>query len=135
MGFSVIEIVCSLSLLGVGVLGLEAMQIHALGQSGAGQIQRRAVEIARDQLEYIHRLPEGQLDVDGAYAPAVWLQSPGLERGQLPNPLGDRGLAHPLTVEVSVADRDDVREFAVRVTWQDREGNERVEEAKGVHSS
>lgn len=135
MGFSVVEVLCSLSLLGVGMLGIEASQIHTLARSGAGQTQREAVEIARDQLDYIQRLPEGQLEVHGAYAPAVWLQSPGLERGQLPNPLRDASLSRPLSVEVSAADRVGGRQFSVRVTWQDREGNERIHEVSAVHAS
>lgn len=134
-GFSIVEIVCSLSLLCVGMLGVEAIQVSALANSDAGQLQRQAVEIARNQLDYVQRLPEGQLDVDGEFAPAVWLQSPGLEAGQLPSPLRGKSGAEPLEVEVRIADRDDAREFAVRVTWVDPDGDARVHEVNTVRAS
>lgn len=134
-GFSIVEIVCSLSLLSVGMLGVEAMQVRALANSDAGQLQRQAVEIARNQLDSIQQLPEGQLDVDGEFGPAAWLHSPGLEAGPLPSPLRAKGGPEPLEVEVRVADRDDAREFAVRVKWVDPDGDARVHEVNTVRAS
>jgi prepilin-type N-terminal cleavage/methylation domain-containing protein len=134
-GFSLIEVLSSLGLLAVTALGVEAAQFRALAESDTGRVQRRAVEIARDQLDYVQRLPEGQIRSGGAYAPAVWLQSPGLEPGQIATPLRHAGLSRPYTVEVMAANAGSREEFAVRVTWMDAEGQQRAYELRTERAS
>jgi len=134
-GFSIIEVLCSLSLLSVSVLGTTAMNVQALADSDAGKTRRMAVEIARDQLDYIQLLPAGQLDADGEFAPAVWIQSPGLHPGQLPTPMRGRAGADRFDVDVRVAEQGGARKYAVRVRWTGGDGISRVHELTAVRAS
>jgi hypothetical protein len=134
-GFSIVEIVCSLSLLGAGVMGVEAMHLRSLAESPEGRLQRQAVEVARNQLDYIQRLPAGQIDVGADFSPASWLQSPGLAPGQLPGRAGSAEGIAPLGVEVRIVANGDATEYTVRVRWVEPDGDDRVHELNTVRAS
>jgi Tfp pilus assembly protein PilV len=54
---SLIETTISLVVLSVGILGMMAAQITALQQNNQGRHSTEAAQLARDQMEFIQRLP------------------------------------------------------------------------------
>ena len=56
-GFSIAETTISLAILAVGILGMIAAQGTALHENNQGRHTTAAAQVARDQLESLHRLP------------------------------------------------------------------------------
>lgn len=56
-GFTMIEVVIAMAVLAVGLLGVAAMQIYALRDSGSARHKTRAAGIARTQLESFANMP------------------------------------------------------------------------------
>ena len=63
-GFSLLEVVVALGILGFGLLTLALMQVHALTQGSAGRHTGDAAAIARTYIEQVHRLPWTALTAD-----------------------------------------------------------------------
>jgi prepilin-type N-terminal cleavage/methylation domain-containing protein len=55
-GFTLIEIVIALGVFAVGMLGLTAMQMHALRSGSSGRHSSQAAAIAQSQMEQLQRL-------------------------------------------------------------------------------
>lgn len=56
-GFSLLEVLIALAILGFGLLSLAAMQIHAMREGSTSRYSSDAARIARDQMEQIQRMP------------------------------------------------------------------------------
>lgn len=56
-GITLIETTIALVILGVGILAMLAAQITALEQTSQGRHSTEAAQIARDQIEFLQRLP------------------------------------------------------------------------------
>lgn len=122
-GFTLIEVMVTMTILAFGLLGLGAMQLHAMRQSSAGRHTGDGASIARSHLEQAVRLPWASLDAvagTGWVAPA-WAGLPN------PNVTVDRpgGLGpateHTYTVQWRVSDVGVapicLRDIEVLVTW------------------
>lgn len=85
-GFSLLEILIALAILGFGLLGLAAMQLHAMREGSTSRYSSDAARIARDQMEQIQRMPfatVGAAAGAGFQAPP-WINVAGFAPGQLP---------------------------------------------------
>ncbi|MFP8881069.1 MAG: prepilin-type N-terminal cleavage/methylation domain-containing protein [Myxococcota bacterium] len=69
-GFSLLEVMIALSVLGFGLLTLSVMQIEALRQGNAGRHTSDAAAVGRSYLEQAHRLPWSVLTT--AQASGTW---------------------------------------------------------------
>lgn len=56
-GITLIETTIALVILGVGILAMLAAQITALEQTSQGRHSTEAAQVARDQMEFLQRLP------------------------------------------------------------------------------
>ena len=74
-GFSLIEVMVAMAILGFGMLTLAAMQLHALSQGSAGRHTGDASATARSYLEQAHRLPWATLTAardNGPWTNVFW---------------------------------------------------------------
>lgn len=55
-GMSLIEVLVAMSVVGVGLLAMMAMQLHALRGGQAGRHVTDAAQVAQDRMEIFHRL-------------------------------------------------------------------------------
>ena len=74
-GFTLVEVMIALAILGVGILALSAMQVEALQQGSAGRHTADASATARSYLEQVHRLDWATLTTardNGAWTNVFW---------------------------------------------------------------
>lgn len=85
-GFSLLEVLIALGILGFGLLGLVAMQMHAMREGSTSRYASDAGRIARDQMEQIQRMPFAVFAAPaglGFQAPP-WINVAGFAPGQIP---------------------------------------------------
>lgn len=77
-GFSLLEVVVALGILGFGLLTLALMQVQALTQGSAGRHTGDAAAIARTYIEQVHRLPWASLtaDLGAGFVNPSWNSAP-----------------------------------------------------------
>lgn len=131
-GSSIAELVFSLSLLGVGALGLDAVDIWRDAKEIDSHRYRQAVAIAQGQMEYVNQLHFEELIETQGFEPAAWIHPPGHATGELPVEIRDAsGTVHESSVyrvSASFENVDDaalVRKVEVRVGWTETTGRER----------
>ena len=122
-GFTLIEIMMALGVLGFGLLGLAVMQLHALAQSSAGRHTGDASAVARTHLEQVHRLPWSVLDsAVGSWLPPAWIGSSSSVETQVAMPGGGSAVEETYSVDWRVTEVGAVgclREVEVRVRWNE----------------
>lgn len=122
-GFTLIEVMLALGVLGFGLLGLAVMQLHALQQSSAGRHTGDASAVARTHLEQVHRLPWSVLDTAvGNWMPPAWTGSSPTVSTQVAVPGGGSAVEETYSVDWRVAEVGAggcLREVEVRVTWSE----------------
>jgi prepilin-type N-terminal cleavage/methylation domain-containing protein len=123
-GFTLVEVMITLTILAFGLLALAAMQLHALRQGSAGRHTGDGSAIARSYLEQASRLPWTTL---GAVAGAGWV-APGWtgvpSATMTVNSPSGAATEHTYTVEWRVTDVGAapvcLRDVEVRVTWPEQ---------------
>ena len=55
-GFTLVEVSIAIGIFAIGMLGLSAMQLHALRSGGSGRHQTQAAAIAQSRMEQLERL-------------------------------------------------------------------------------
>ena len=65
---TLLEVMIALGVLAVGLLAMLAMQVSAMRSGKYGRHTTEAAQLARDQMEYLHRLDWG----DAAIQPTGW---------------------------------------------------------------
>lgn len=71
-GFSLIEVLIALVVLGVGLLGLARLQLNMLGGTAESVLHDNAVRLAEDKLEALRfELAQGRIPQSGSDAPKV----------------------------------------------------------------
>ena len=55
-GFTLLEVTIAIGVFAIGMLGLSAMQLHALRSGGSGRHSTQAAAIAQSQMEQLERL-------------------------------------------------------------------------------
>jgi len=85
-GFTLIEVLISLTILTFGLLGVAAMQLHAMRDGSAGRHSTDGGRIARDQMELVQTLPFATVGSAAGlgWAPPPWINVPGFPAGQIP---------------------------------------------------
>jgi prepilin-type N-terminal cleavage/methylation domain-containing protein len=104
-GFSLLEVVIVLGLLGVGLLALAAMQLQALSGGRAAQVDTFATTLAQDRMEQLQRLRWTSLAPTAGWTAALAVTHP--TSGQ------DYNLSWRITDVVP----NWTRSIDVRVTW------------------
>jgi prepilin-type N-terminal cleavage/methylation domain-containing protein len=74
-GFTLIELMITLTVLGTGLLAMLVLQTQALADGARGKHTTGAAMVARDQLERIQRMPFS----DGDLQPVAWTAPPWLD--------------------------------------------------------
>lgn len=77
-GLTLIEVMIALTILGVGLLSLTAMQLEALRGGRSGNVGTYATTIAQDKIEELRRIAWGaaSLNATGNWSTAVTVTSP-----------------------------------------------------------
>ncbi len=124
-GFSLLEVVVAMGVLGFGLLTLALMQVHALTQGNAGRHTGDAAAVARTYLEQVHRLPWAALTADagaGWVAPS-WNLAPATVNVNVAGPGGTTtensyGVLWRVT---NVAGAACLRDVEVQVSWNEED--------------
>ena len=136
-GFTLLEVMISLGILGVGLVAVIILQVSALRDGSRGRHTTAAAMIVRDQLERIQRMPYSSTDLDPvAWTTPPWLANggnPALNPGEVPvrvTQSSGTATEHIYTVFYRViADAGgnaNLRDVDVEVTWtEDRISNNR----------
>jgi type II secretory pathway pseudopilin PulG len=117
-GLTLLEVTVALGVLAFGLLGVLAMQVHALKDGRVGRHQSRAAQIARNQMEFLNRVP---WDTAIAQDTGGWVIA-----GDTVNNQVDTGGAtvteQAFNVDWRITDdpaNPDLRQIDVRVNWQE----------------
>lgn len=118
-GMTLLEVMIALAVLAVGLLAMLAMQVSAMRSGKYGRHTTEAAQLARDQMEFLHRLDWG----DAAIQPVNWtVDFMGSGAPEVVQVQSAGGLQQEMTYNVSYRVRADatdanLRLVDVRVTW------------------
>lgn len=124
-GLSLIEVTVALGLLGFGLLGVAAMQIHAMSHGNKGRHVSTAAMVARDQLENMQRVPFSQIRLKAWGAAAAWMAGVGINNGDMDIAVEDEsGSTHveqtygvDWQITQTIPPNPDLRNVELAVTW------------------
>ena len=126
-GFTLIEVMIALGILGFGLLALAVMQIEAMGQGSKGRHSAEAAAVARSHAEQVMRLPWTALTaVAGAgWSAPGWAGAVASVDATVDQP-GGAGTAVEHSYDVSwrvtnVAGNSCLRDVEVRVSWPEQD--------------
>jgi prepilin-type N-terminal cleavage/methylation domain-containing protein len=126
-GFTLLEVMIALGILGFGLLALAVLQIEAMGQGSKGRHSSDAAAVARSHAEQVLRLPWAALTaVAGAgWGAPAWAGAVGTVDATIDQP-GGAGPAvehsYGVTWRVTdVAGNACLRDVEVRVSWQEED--------------
>lgn len=125
-GFTLIEVLLALGILGFGLLTLAVMQLSALRQGSSGRNTTVADTLARTEMEQIQRMPWASVAPTGWAAPP-WINVPGHPQGEIPILVDAPGAVAPEAQQVydvlwrvtNVAGFTNLRNVDVRITWNE----------------
>ena len=119
-GFTIVETMVAFTILAFGLLAMLAMMTAALQGGQVGRHATDAARIARDQLEYFHRIGW----TDGDLAPTGWT-APRVVTNDVQSVVIEQEMTYGLSWRIANdAGNPDLRLIDVVVTWQ--EGNDRL---------
>ena len=126
-GFTLVEVMIALGILGFGLLALAVLQIEAMGQGSKGRHSSEAAAVARSHAEQVLRLPWASLTaVAGAgWAAPAWAGAAATVDATVDQP-GGAGPAVEHSYDVSwrvtdVAGNACLRDVEVRVSWAEED--------------
>lgn len=112
-GMTLVEVMLATVLLAFGLLAMLALQLHAMRGGQRGRHYTEAAQIARDQMELMHRTPW----LDAAVQPTGWT-IPVAVTNDVELEGGGNAQEQAFNVDWRVtANGADLRQFDVRVTW------------------
>lgn len=112
-GMTLVEVMLATVLLAFGLLAMLALQLHAMRGGQRGRHYTEAAQIARDQMELLHRTPW----TDPAVQPTAWVAPVAVANDvQLDGGATSQEQAFNVDWRVT-ANGADLRQFDVRVTW------------------
>jgi prepilin-type N-terminal cleavage/methylation domain-containing protein len=123
-GFTLVEVMITLVILGFGLLALAAMQLAAIKQGSAGRHTGDGSAIARSYLEQAARLPWTSLTAvaGGGWVAPGWAGTPSANVS-MSLPTGGASTEHAYTVLWRVTNVGGapvcLRDIEVSVTWQE----------------
>jgi len=123
-GFTLIEVMVALAILGFGLLTLAAMQLNAMTQGSAGRHTGDASAIARSYLEQVHRLDWATLTTardNGPWTNVFWPSAPSTVNVTVEMPGGGAtATEHSYNLTWNVTDINAcLRDVEVRVSWNE----------------
>lgn len=115
-GFTLIEVMLALAILGIGLLGLAVMQLHAMRGGTSGRHTTQAAVIARDRMEVLHRVDWS----DAALSDTAGAWSAPATVSHVVQATPADAVEQVYSLSARVTDRTPVlKEIAVRVTWNE----------------
>lgn len=131
-GFTLIEAMVAVAILGFGLLTLAMMQLEAISQGAAGRHSADAAAIARTYLEQVQRLPWSELDTAeaaGTWVSPAWPGATGTVDVEVDDPAGSTAVNQSYDVNWRVTDVLDgmgnpnpcLRDVEVRVSWDEED--------------
>jgi len=126
-GLSLIEVTVALGLLAFGLLGVAAMQIHAMSHGNKGRHVSTAAMVARDQLENMQRVPFSQIRLKAWGAAEAWMAGVGLVNGDVDISVEaedgstqvEQSYAVDWRISQTVPANPDLRNVELAVTWNE----------------
>ena len=114
-GFTLLEIMIALAILGFGLLAMAAMQITAMSGGRAGRHTTQAAVVARDQMETFQRVKwtSAQLAPTAGWSAPITVNN---------TPDGGAGAEQSYAVSWRITNVDPswIKNVDVRVTWNER---------------
>jgi len=114
-GFTLLEIMIALAILGFGLLAMAAMQITAMSGGRAGRHTSQAAVVARDQMETFQRVKwtSAQLAATVGWSAPITVNN---------TPDGGAGAEQSYAVSWRITNVDPswIKNVDVRVTWNER---------------
>jgi type IV pilus assembly protein PilV len=115
-GFTLLEIAISLGVFAIGMLGLAAMQLHAMHSGSSGRHATQAAAIAQSQMEQLQRLRWTDPDIaDTAGA----FTAPLLRTNTVQADADQAEMTYAVDWRVSDVEPGWTRSIDVRVTWDE----------------
>jgi Tfp pilus assembly protein PilV len=112
-GMTLVEVMLATVLLAFGLLAMLALQLHAMRGGQRGRHYTEAAQIARDQMELLHRTPW----TDAAVQPTAWT-APIAVTNDVDLDAGGTAQEQAFGVDWRItANGADLRQVDVRVTW------------------
>jgi Tfp pilus assembly protein PilV len=112
-GMTLVEVMLATVLLAFGLLAMLALQLHAMRGGQRGRHYTEAAQIARDQMELMHRTPWTDPNVQ----PTAWV-APVAVTNDVELDGGGTAQEQAFNVDWRItANGADLRQFDVRVTW------------------
>jgi prepilin-type N-terminal cleavage/methylation domain-containing protein len=112
-GFTLIEIMIALSLLGIGLLSLAAMQLTAMQYGSRGRHLTKAAAVAEARMEELTRRTWDNL------APTAWT-APLTVNEVIQGPTNQTEQAYQVSWRIADVDAGRTRSIDVRVQWNER---------------
>ncbi len=113
-GFTLIEIMMALSLLGIGLLSLAAMQLTAMQYGARGRHLTKAAAIAEVQMETLMRQRWTDLAPTGGWTGPVTVNE------VVQGPANSTEQAYSVSWQIANVDVGRTRSIDVRVQWDER---------------
>lgn len=114
-GFTLLEVLIALSILGVGLLGLAVMQLQAMSGTRSGRHQTQAAVIARDQLESFM----SRTFTDPALAATVGFTAPVVVTNTVEGAMDQDEQTYRVSWQISDVVATWVKEIDVVVSWDE----------------
>jgi Tfp pilus assembly protein PilV len=116
---TLLEVMIALAILAVGLLAMLAMQVSAMRSGKYGRHTTQAAQLARDQMEYLHRLDWADAEIaPQAWTPPTFLGQAGLWTVQVESATGfQQEMTYNVSYRVTNDANPDLRLVDVRVTW------------------
>jgi len=118
-GMTLLEVMIALAVLALGLLAMLAMQVAAMRSGKYGRHTTAAAQLARDQMEYLHRLDWGHAQIQPINWTVNFLGDPTPEIAEVDS-AGGRQQEMTYTVAYRVTNDaldSNLRLLDVRVTW------------------
>ena len=127
-GYSIIEVMLTLVVVGVGILAIVQLQSGLSGQVGDNKAKAEATALAEGRIEYLRNYID-----ETEFGAKLLATSPLGSYRDVPTKTEDpvngfydpEGVNATFTMEELIDDGDEIKEVSVKVSWQDRTGSSR----------
>ena len=110
-GFTLIEIMISLTVLLVGIVGILALQVSITREGAFSRHTTEASVVGEQYMEILMVRPDASYPVDGATV---------VEKATGVDALGVAGVDGPFEIETTISRSGDIATMEVDVTWEER---------------
>jgi len=117
-GLTLVEVMMALAILSLGLMAMLGMQVQAMRGSKTGRHTTRAAEIARDRMEFFHRVQWGDADLADTTG---WMLAGDIVNDRVETLGGGTfRTEQAYTVDWQIQDLAvDLKQIDVRVTWRE----------------